>query len=110
MITKGEYIAQRHVNSDMMGIHFDIDRSVDPNTIRNISCGLTQDEAEFIVSACNQCKEINPEHPELVAQNIKEMYETLKGIYELSRGYTELPKDFIQNKLDFVLSKIKGGE
>lgn len=75
--------------------------------------------AEFIVSACNACKAINEEHPELVAQNIKDMYEALTRIKELSSKY--LYKD--TNVMDFgaakreldnlivaVLSKIKGGE
>ena len=69
-----------------------------------------EEDAEFIVSACNACKEINPEHPELVAQNIKEMYEVLQALKN-TNGYwwQEVASDTLK-KIDFVLSKIKGGE
>ena len=91
-------------------------------------------DAEFIVSACNSCKEINPEHPELVARNIKEMYEALKDVLANVKLYTPVTDyedrnkqsicggcrtyfvvdhfdaDKYIDKLQTILSKIKGGE
>ena len=66
-----------------------------------------EEDAEFIVSACNACKEINPEHPELVAQNIKEMYEIIKYIKENCYYYIG---GISASRIDSLLSKIKGGE
>ena len=37
-----------------------------------------QDNAELIVKMQNACVSINPEHPELVAENIERMYQVLK--------------------------------
>lgn len=69
-----------------------------------------EDDAEFIVSACNQCKEINPEHPELVAQNIKEMYEILKALDNFDSYWWQEVDGDILKRMNKVLSKIKGGE
>lgn len=66
------------------------------------------DNANFIVSACNACKEINPDHPELVAQNIKDMYEALNHLSLVCRDVSYTHAALVQ-AYD-VLSKIKGGE
>ena len=57
--------------------------------------------------AFEACKEINPEHPELVAQNIKEMYEIIKYIKENCYYYIG---GISASRIDSLLSKIKGGE
>jgi len=64
----------------------------------------------FIVSACNACKSINPEHPELVAQSLKEMYETLKNVHkQLSTGWIAndcAAADRMRGKLEFGIKQI----
>ena len=53
------------------------------------------------------CKEIKPEHPELVAQNIKDMYEIILYLHKYCNEYIG---ETSRARIDSVLSEIKGGE
>jgi len=68
-----------------------------------------KESREIIASkiALAACKEINPEHPELVAQNIKEMYEIILYLHKYCNEYIG---ETSRARIDSVLSEIKGGE
>lgn len=119
MITKGKWYWEYNQN----GLPFNL-RSIDNrrgyesddhilfignDCLGDFSFIEAKDNAEFIVSACNACKSINEEHPELVAQNIKEMYEALIMLYDWAWS-GHVPNDEAKETADSVLSKIKGGE
>jgi DNA-binding LacI/PurR family transcriptional regulator len=112
MITKGKLKVYRNsmtgttdiVAEDGMGFFQEVVAHI---VLRNKALEETIENAEFIVIACNACKEINPEHPELVAQNIKEMYEIIKYLKENCYDYIGA---ISAGRIDSVLSIIKGGE
>lgn len=84
MITKGEQCSKQ-IPNDSWGLHY--------HSVNRI--------------AFEACKEINLEHPELVAQNIKEMYEIIKYLKENCYYYIG---GISASRIDSLLSKIKGGE
>jgi hypothetical protein len=65
-----------------------------------------EQRVEIMCDVYNICKEINPEHPELVAQNIKEMYAQLVSIKTAFEHHSLHDVALVKA----VLSKIKGGE
>jgi len=129
MITKGEQCSKQ-IPNDSWGFHYHscskkavVERDGklyckihDPEYIQakrekaNVKWQKESREISASRIALAACKEINPEHPELVAQNIKEMYEVLQALKNTnSYWWQEVDSDTLK-KIDFVLSKIKGGE
>jgi len=53
-------------------------------------CGLTDNEqlADFICAAVNSCIQINPEHPEAVAEGMEGVVELLREISEGKGAYS----------------------
>ena len=126
MITKGEQCSKQ-IPNDSRGFHYHscskkavVERDGklycrihDPEYIRakqekaNVKWQKESREISASRIALAACKEINTEHPELVAQNIKEMYEIIKYIKENCYYYIG---GISASRIDSLLSKIKGGE
>jgi hypothetical protein len=51
-----------------------------PYRVCAISNGNVEEKTNLILSAVNACIEINPEHPEVVADTIKNMYQLAKDV------------------------------
>ena len=72
---------------------------------------LQMGNANLIVKMQNACTEINPEHPELVAESILEMYAVIEDLRHFAINADSLsPTDgqIIAGKCYLVLSKIGG--
>lgn len=64
--------------------------------------------AQLIVTAVNACKEINPDNPQAVAENIGEMYRELKIVSLLLSGYKSVnDNQALKNKINELLAKLE---
>jgi hypothetical protein len=67
----------------------DIQHTRGEKVYHEIATGFNKEDTTLIVTAINQCIEINPDNPQAVAQNILSMREALSGIFVILNTRTE---------------------
>lgn len=117
MITKGKWELTKHrpLDNIVIAVKNGEEDYLDDTICQMSAYKTANEDAEFIVSACNACKEINPEHPESVAKHLIDMYRVLQEanlqIEYLDCKYAKTgTSQAILTRIADVLSKIKGGE